>query len=510
MDLREYQSHPVGFQQNIYIPTGRGPRKFSDVMEGFQEERFAAVNPSLLAVSRNESPPVPRVWDERTKGGSKDTDWGINILWLMAFSRRPLRIQVGAYDQQQADELRLIVKGILKIDRPLNRFLNEVIDVQQTRIVNTRTESTTEILTTDRLGSHGSRPDVVLINELTHQSDRGFAETLLDNLDKMPCGFGIVATNAGFDPSWQLDWKRTFAKHRRWLMLEFTKTPHWIGKDGLQEAEQRNSPGRFRRLWRGEWTGNTEGALDGGDIDACVCQTDPMEGDEKGWMFVGGLDIGIQKHATAFVVVGRHVGYCEEIERPKSQLSSTARAMIDLNLMEEPEEDEGESIYHEGTGRLRLADLRAWKPKPGHRVSLEAVKTSILIAHRQFNLAGVALDPYQGEMLAEQLEKAGVPVIRTPQTQISLQDQATALVECFQQRTIELFEHDDLLADLKRLQIKDTGLKIRLVSPEQTASDSSGTGHGDIASALSFAISLAKSSKSLFSRTQIKDRILVY
>jgi len=32
-----------------------------------------------------------------------------NVLWLLAFSRGQLRIQIGAYDAQQADELRLIV-----------------------------------------------------------------------------------------------------------------------------------------------------------------------------------------------------------------------------------------------------------------------------------------------------------------------------------------------------------------------------------------------------------------
>jgi len=104
---------------------------------------------------------------------------------------------------------------------PLNRFLAQVIEVQQTRIINRRTGSECEILTTDKMGSHGARPDVVILDELTHQRDKDFASTLLDNLDKMPCGLGVVVTNAGFDPSWQLDWKRTFAKQRRWRIIEY-------------------------------------------------------------------------------------------------------------------------------------------------------------------------------------------------------------------------------------------------------------------------------------------------
>ncbi|MBU4271357.1 MAG: hypothetical protein KKE86_07630 [Planctomycetes bacterium] len=491
LKLKALAADPSQFQADICIPTGRGPRRFGDCMAPFQRERFAAVNSSLVAVSRNETPPVARVWDERTKGASKDTDWAVNLLWLLAFSRRPLRVQVGAFDQQQADEVRLIIRGMLRIDRPLNRFLVGLIDVQQTRIVNARTDSVCEILTTDRLGSHGARPDVVLLNELVHQPDRSFAETLLDNLDKMPCGFGVVATNAGFDPSWQLDWKRTFAEGGRWQVMECRETAPWIAPEALREAERRNTPGRFRRLWRGEWVSDTEGALLGADIDNCVTQTGGMNGDEKGWTFWGGLDIGVIKDASAFAVIGKHVGWCEEKPKPERQLTTTQKAMIDAGYWEEPE-DETESVFHEGNGRLRLAELRSWKPTPGHRVSLEAVKAAIIMAHRQFNLAAVAVDPSQAEHLLELLERDGVPVIRTVQSTGSLQQQAVALLESFQERTIDLFPDADLLADLKRLQVKDSGMKIRLVSPESKSTET-GTGHGDLASALSFAVALAKS-----------------
>lgn len=506
MELKALQQDPAKFQQDICVPTGNGPRRFGDVVADFQRERFGLVNPSLIAVTRHDPPPVPRVWDERTKGASKDSDWAVNVLWLLAFSRRQLRIQIGAYDAQQADELRLIVKAILKIDRPLNRFLNQVVDVQADKIVNKRTESVCEILTTDKLGSHGARPDVVLINELTHQSDKGFAETLLDNADKMPNGLVVIATNAGHDPSWQLDWKRTFAASPRWQILEYNQPAPWISKDALAESERRNSRGRYLRLWWGQWVSDTGDAIDGTDIDACVVQTGPMRGDEPGWAFAAGVDIGIRKHATGFCVVAKHVGWCEEVAAPMPELSATHETMIDLGLWDEMQ-PEVQSTYHEPTHRLRLAHVKAWKPRPGKRVSLEAVKAEIFRAHEQFNLAGVALDPYQGEHLAELLTRAGVPVVLTPQTPSSLQEQATALIEAFQVRQLDLYPDADLIADLKALQVKDTGLKIRLVSPERNTDEGAGTGHGDLASALSFAISLAKGKMCIGSREV--SRILV-
>ncbi len=491
IDLQKLQSDPAKFQDGLFVPSAYGQRRFGEIMADFQRERFELFNPSLLAVARHETPPISRFWDERTKGASKDSDWAVNVLWMLVFSRRQLRIQIGAYDSDQADELRLIVKGVLKIDAPLNRFLGQVIDVQTDKIVNKRTDSVCEILTSDKLGSHGSRPDVVLINELTHQKDRGFAETLLDNADKMPGGMVVIATNSGHDPSWQLEWKQTFAASSRWRILEFNEPSPWVDEEALIESERRNSRGRYLRLWWGQWLADTGDAIDPADIDACIVQRGPMTGSEPGWLFVAGLDIGIRKHATGFVVVGRHVGWSEEIQAPPRKLSPVHHGMIDAGIWEEPT-PEVDHVWHEPSHRLRLAHAKCWKPKPGKRVSLEAVKVEIIRAHERFNLAGIAMDPHQGEHLAELLEREGVPVIRTPQTTSSLQDQATATIEAFQERMIDLFPAEDLIADLKRLQIKDTGLKVRLVSPEIAADNGAGTGHGDLASALSFALSLSK------------------
>ena len=74
------------------------------------------------------------------------------MLWLLSFSSHPQRIQVGAYDAQQADEVRLIIKSILRSDGPLNGLLAERVEVQRTNIVNKVTGSVVEILTTTRHG----------------------------------------------------------------------------------------------------------------------------------------------------------------------------------------------------------------------------------------------------------------------------------------------------------------------------------------------------------------------
>ena len=499
MDLKLLASDPAEFQDQIFLPTGTGPRRLGAIAAKFQRRRFSIVNPSLLAVSRQEKPPVPRVWDERTKGASKDSDWSVNLLWLLTFSRHPIRIQCGAYDREQASEVLLIIRDILRIDKPVNKFLRQVIQIKQNLIVNRRTGAQCEILTSDKLGSHGARPDVVLINELTHQTSPDFAETLLDNLDKMPNGFGVICTNSGHDPSWQLKWKTLFAETpQRWKTLQYRGKPPWLPAKAWEEAERRNTPNRFRRLFEGQWTGDTEGALDHLDIDACITQLEPMTGTERGWVFVAGLDVGLKKHSTGLVVLARHVGYHEDFP-VDVQRSDLVNSMIDVGLMEEPEK-KYRTEYEEGTGRLRLAYSQCWKPGRGKRVSLEAVKTKILELDRRFRLQGISVDPYQAEHIAELLEKENVPVIRSFQTSTSLQEQATATIEAFQQRTIDLFNDEDLIADLKRLQTKDSGLRIRLISPEYDG-EGPGTGHGDLASGLSLALHLGSNTTHLLAHS---------
>ena len=497
--LQGYASNFLGFVNDLVIPTGTGPKVFGDAMAPFQREFFNAVAPSLLAVMRQQSPPVPAFWLERVKGASKDSDVALCLLWLLAFSKRALRMEVGAFDQQQASEVKLIVEDVLRIERPLNKFLRQVVEVQTSKIVNPHTDSTIFVLSTDKLGSHGSRPDVVVLDELAHQGvDSTFASTLLDNASKMPCCLVVVATNSGFVDSWQEKWKTVFSQTRRWSVLEHKSRPPWIPSESWQEAKKRNSPNRYLRLFKGVWTGSTEGALDHDDIRACTTSQRPMTGREKGWCFYGGLDIGVRKHATGLIIIGKNFGWSEEVTAKKPPMSRTAEALVDLGVLDAPPE-ETEYVEHDGTGQLRLAYAESWKPLPGRRVSLEDVRRTILRLHEIFDLEGLAVDPAQGEHLIELCEKDNVPVERCIQSVASLQDQALAIIECFQQKTIELYPDSDLIADLKKLQLRDDGRRIRLLSPEmkkrknQDQDEQAGTGHGDLASGLSFAVALARS-----------------
>ncbi len=136
-------------------------------------------------------------------------------------------------------------------------------------------------------------------------------------------------------------------------------------------------------------------------------------------------------------------------------------------------------MHYPGTGRIRLADVQVWQPINGSRVDLTEVETVILDLHKRFGLSAVAVDPFQAELLCQRLQRAGLPIYTLTQTGINLQAQATAVLDGFREKVVDLYPHDALLADLAGLQIAERNYGFRLVSPRATRMDTHSTAHGD-------------------------------
>jgi hypothetical protein len=240
---------PQEFRDNLIIQGARGPARFGDVIADFQIRDYEHLDRAFLALVAGEQPNPSRFLLERTKGASKDSDISVELLWLLAFCPRPLTIQLGAADGEQADEMRKIMKGIVR----LNPWLAERIEIQSGVILNPRTDSRCDVLTADVASSHGARPDLLVINELSHIQKQEFAENLMDNAAKVPLGLVVIATNAGHLMTWQDEWRKTALSSERWYCSQYTQPAPWLLPAEIEEAKRRNSANRFARLWQGEW-----------------------------------------------------------------------------------------------------------------------------------------------------------------------------------------------------------------------------------------------------------------
>lgn len=437
--IAQYANDPLSFLADLIIPSVRGRQRFGDVMADFQRERFEVLAPALLAVCRGERPPIGRHWWEATKGASKDSDLACCLLWLAAFAKRPLDCQVGAADADQADELRKAARDVLY----LNPWLAQRVTIQNRRILCEATGATCEIIPADVGGSHGSRPDVLIVNELSHVTKQEFAENLMDNAAKVPHGLVVVATNAGFIDTWQHRWRQLAIDSDRWFVHRWAQPAPWLDTAEIEEAKRRNSRSRFLRLWYGVWSSGAGDAIDPDDIAACTDPAaEPLTGEEPEYGWLAGLDLGVKRDRSSLVVLG-------------------------IDAVQQ---------------RARLAACVAWSPGPSGVIDLEAVEIGILQAAWQFPGVVIGFDPWQAEYMAQRLRRCeGLRVAPVPFTGKNCNDMASAVLQVFRSRMIELYPDRELIRDLGKLTIVERSYGYKLEAPRDK------TGHADRATAFAIA-----------------------
>ncbi|HUY32866.1 MAG TPA: terminase large subunit [Pirellulales bacterium] len=486
--IAKYANNFMAFADDLVVqlPGGAGP--LGPRMADFQRRDFGALAPALHALAAGQIPPTRRYWIERTKGGSKDSDAAVAMLWLLAFSRRQLRIQAAADDFEQADEIRLIIKQILKQDGQLNAALKEVIDVQRNAILSSRHDSVVQILTRDARGGHGARADMVLINELSHIGDKEFVETVADNADKVPHNVTLICTNAGHVGTWQEQWRNiALADRARWYFSALTTPAPWISVADLAEAAKRNSSNRFARLWGGQWVASTGNGIPQSNIDAAIKRDlQPTKKRKRAWAMIGGLDLSKSRDSTGFIILGKKVGCTEVVEtlveRPKE--SDITTALRENGILPPLPRSQEQVRTIRGDGRLRLFNARLWRPQDtGGKVSQTSVENAILKAHERYQFEAVAYDPHDASLLAERLINQGVPMVETTFSGTNLVAMANTALEEFADGNVELYDHPQLIADLRRMQIVEKSYGQRL-SAKRTNSE----GHADLGTAFLLAM----------------------
>lgn len=490
--MRKLASDPLGFFDSLVMPSGHGSRrKFGEIMAPFQRKRFADIAVPLMAVSVRAEVPMPCHWWEGSKGCSKDSDLAACLLWLLRDSKRVLDIQVGAADRGQARELKKAAQSWMDA----NPELYDCLEVLESAIVSRVTGGRAEIIASDTVGSHGSRPHLLIINELTHIEKQKFAENLRDNSLKVdPFGVMVVATNAGFQDSWQYEWREEARKNKeRWCFHHWSQPAPWITKQAIADAESRaTTPGfhaRYRRLWWGEWsTESDQQAITSSDIDRAIQLEGELPPEDRGMVYVAGCDIGVWHDATAVVVLGKSVGWVERIEHDLPPVTSTIAAMRDLEILDTPDAPV-EYINHPGDGKIRVVALRVWKPTKGAAVPMNEVKAELAALSERYGFAHLGLDRSQAGDTLQYLHGKRLRAEIVDSTDTVLKSMAISVTDAFRLGEILIPDHPDLISDLKGLKLVEQGERFKLTSQRKN-SVGTGTAHGDIGSALGIAMHL--------------------
>jgi hypothetical protein len=461
MSLLELQSDPKAFRAALMIDTDSGPRPLGECIDPWQRTDFEALDPGWqrAVVGSSQEARHQRGWLERARGHSKSADLGTMAAWALFASRRRLSGIAAAGDQEQARLLRDAIGRLLYV----NPWLASILEVQAYRVLNTRTESTLEIISSDAKTSYGLTPDFIISDEVTHWKSRDLWDSLLSSAAKRSTCMFVVITNAGLQDDWQWQTREAIRTDPRWYFSRLDgPVASWITPDRLEEQE-RLLPGiAFRRLWLNGWTTGGGDALTEEDIAAAfVSDLRPQTLAVPGFEYVGGMDLGVSRDASAVCILGVHRGRYDH-------------------------------------GRIRLAFTRVWRPRKGSKVDLQGIEDTLIDLNQRFDLKALNFDPWEARHMAQRLSATGlgvaskqlgrhhmtsrVPMTEVTQTPANLQKIATVLIEAFNDHRVELYDDPDLRRDLTRLRIEERQYGFRLTSPRDEH------GHGDLSTAFGLAM----------------------
>lgn len=437
------------FVRGLHIAFEDSSKMFDICMAPYQRDCFEELAPNLQALRNGKNLKKKRFWIERTKKGGKDSDLGLVLLWLIAFPRRPFYAQVGAANKEQASIVKKRILHLLHWNPWLNNFI-EIVQWEvrsKKKLANGSPMATLDIMSTEISGSHGGTPDLLVINELSHMTKWEFAENLMDNVDGTANAMAIIATNAGFKGTKAEIWRNNAIDSEEWSVHLWTRPAPWHDKASIDDARNRNSPSRFKRLWYGKWVSGKGDALDENDIDQCFnnLMKGPISEPEDGWFYIGGLDLSVSNHHSGLMILGINV---------ERQL-------------------------------LKTVWWRRWKPtkKEGGKIEVDLmdIERTCITMSKQFRLSFLFYDPSQAVLMAQRLRKQGVPAREMSfQKQGNMVVMANSLLQVIETGKLQCYDDEErtLRGDFGKFSIveKSFGYRLEAVSDE--------LGHADVGTAL--------------------------
>jgi hypothetical protein len=452
----KYAADPAAFRADLIVDVDGVSRRLSDVMDPWQRDDFAAIDPALLfCTGKTTTPAKMRAYLERPRGHSKTTDLAVTCCWVLAFAPRPMRGYAFAADKDQARLLRDAMQTIVQ----LNPWLGDILTVEAHRVVNSAAGhpgegGTLSIEASDVGSSFGILPDIIICDELTHwEGDGSLWHSIISSAAKRSNCLLLVISNAGFADSWQWAIREVARTDEAWYFSHLNgPLASWLTPARLAEQKRMLPPIAYARLWENLWSSGLGDALTPADIDAAFLDgLRPMTGQ-------AGVDLGLTRDNSAVCVLAVPSGGA--------------------------------------AGRIRLAHHKLWTPTPGKKIDLTEVERHILELDARYGLETVGFDPWQMEHLAQTLEAdsghrrrnqqrrfGNQPWMREiPPTAANLREQATLIIESFGDQRLQLYDCEPLRRDLKKLRAEEKSYGLRLVSPRDNE------GHGDTFSAFSLAL----------------------
>lgn len=449
MDHEQFAADPVAFANQCPIQLADGEvGLFGEHASDFQREFIQAAAPGLLKIARPDAPEPRwrRFWSQLHRGAGKTLVGGILSLWLLLYSMlRQVRGGVIATDQDQGGISRDTIDMLVRLFSQHVAPIDDLIEVQRWRVVNKANGSELLILSSDAPSSYGLTLDWAICDEITLWPTPGMWTSVVSTIAKRKNAMLFVLSNPGWVDSWQHPIHEMVQDAPDWLYLNAQRSP-WISEEQLAEQRRLLTPDDYLRNWENTWITGAGGTLSSRDIDALLTiEEQPQWPDPEAYR-IGGLDLASKNDRVGFVLLESR----------------------------------------EGSGRVKLIHAQSWAPDPGTgAIDLIQVEHDLREIHRHFPMHRLRFDPWGADLLTQQLQQAGISVEAVPFTNPNLDAMTQSLVEVVREHRADLFYHEELVRDLRRLRIEERQWGRKLAAPRDAS------GHCDVGMAFCIALPLA-------------------
>ena len=413
------------FLDDLTLETGTS---YGRNLDDFQRTDFAALASG-----------IPAAYLGRPRGHAKTIDLAAYALHHIA-TTPGARAYAFAVDEDQARLVRDSVAGFVRRSGTLRanvKVFRNVVSLDET-------DARLEIWSADAASAWGLRPSLMLLDELSMW--RGLASEELFNAAFSSTGKVagcqlLVGTTAGWDRNGLCYRIRELArKDPDWYFSEVGQCATWIDSAWLGRQKAILPEHVYEMLHQNRWTEAGGSFLTWQEIDAVFDSnlqriTNPPDDDRAKYYF--GLDLATSRDRTALAIV---------------------RA-----------EDKA----------LTVVNVVTWSGTPKQRVQLAEVQEVVEQFGAAFKPREIVLDPFQGLLMSERLDKHGLRVHEFSFTSTSRQQLFENLLMMIRQGTIKSFDHPLLREELSGLRWIDKGGVLR--------PDHSGNSHDDTVVAVALA-----------------------
>lgn len=392
------------------------------------------------------APGVPRQhFLTRPRGGSKSTD-GAALVLVVLLTQAPADSvsHVYAVDAEQAALVLSKVRGLAE-----RTALAPLLDFTSREVRVKANGARLRVEPADAPSAYGHTPFLVVLDEAAAwpetENYRTLRRAIFSGLPKRPDSRLVVLTSAGAPGHSSARLLASAHRSEFWRVSEWPGPVPWLHPDALAAARENLTDTEYRRDVLNEWAAGDELLTDPDDLAACLDSARrPLDHDHR-HRYVIGVDGAVTGDRYAVVVC--------HAERPAG-----SPPVVVLDRLDVFAGSQREPIDLAGVGQ-HIADLSRL-----YRASVEA-------------------DPAHIAETVQRLRRAGVSVSADQRTVSNNHAAATNLYRLLRARRMRLPDDPELSAELLRVRLREsTPGRFRL-----DAARGHGLGHGDRASALSYA-----------------------